>query len=307
MKEPKEIGFFAPSIKHFETDEFSNRLVPHFVPVSVTGGSCALNCKHCGRRILETMIPATTPERLVEVGGRLKERGCKGILISGGADKHGVVPLGRFASAISTLKKELGLLVTVHTGIVTEELASSLAEARVDCAMLDIIGADETVREIYSLDVGASAYYQSLVNVTKYGIPASPHIVIGLHYGKVLGEKKAIDFAAEFPLASLVLVVIMPLPGTDMENVQVASPVEIGEVIRYAREKMPRTALLLGCARPLGKEREIIDRLAIETGVDGIAYPSDGAVAFARERGLTPRFSELCCSLIFLGRDAPHM
>jgi hypothetical protein len=253
------------------------------------------------------MIPATTPERLLEVAGELKERGCKGILISGGADGRGVVPLVRFAGAIGRLKKEFGLLTAVHTGIVTKELASSLAQANIDCAMLDIIGADETVREVYSLDVGASAYYQSLANVTKYEIPASPHIVIGLHWGRVVGEKRAIDFAAEFPLASLVLVVVMPLPGTEMESIRPASSEEIGEVIRYARERMPDTALLLGCARPAGKEREIIDRLAIEIGVDGIAYPEDGTVAFAREKGLTPRFSELCCSLIFLGEDAPHM
>jgi len=307
LRNRNEIWFFAPSIKHFQTDEFSNRSVPHFVPVSVTGSACALNCKHCGRRLLETMIPATTPERLLEVAGELKERGCKGILISGGADGRGVVPLTKFARAIARLKKEMGLLMAVHTGIVTEELAAALAQANIDCAMLDIIGADETVHEVYSLDVSARAYYQSLVNVTKYGIPASPHIVIGLHWGRILGEKRAIDWAAEFPLASLVLVVIMPLPGTEMENVQIASVSEIADVIRYARERLPDTALLLGCARPAGKEREIIDRLAIEIGVDGIAYPEDGTVAFAREKGRTPRFSELCCSLIFLGPAAPHL
>ncbi|MFH1422245.1 MAG: radical SAM protein [Planctomycetota bacterium] len=307
MEKTKEIWFFAPSIKHFDTEEFSNRPLPHFVPVSITGKACSLNCKHCERQILQTMFPATTPEQLIELAKNLKKRGCKGVLLSGGADKCGVVPLAKFTSAMSVLKKELGLLVTVHTGIVTEELAASLAEAGVDCAMLDIIGADETVREIYSLDVSAEIYRQSISNVVKHGVSAAPHIVIGLHYGRIIGEKKAIDFASEFQLASLVLVVLMPLQGTSMENIRVSSPQKVAEIIEYARKKIPHAPLLLGCARPSGKEKEILDKLAIDIGVDGIAYPADGTVAYAKQKGFIPRFSELCCSLIFLGPKASHL
>ena len=44
-----------------------------------------------------------------------------------------------------------------------------------------------------------------------------PHIVIGLHYGRILGEARALDIVARHRVHSLVLVVVMPFyakPGT---------------------------------------------------------------------------------------------
>jgi len=36
---------------------------------------------------------------------------------------------------------------------------------------------------------------------------------------------------------------------------------------------------------------------AIDHGLNGIAYPAEGMVAYARQRGLEPSFYEYCCSL----------
>jgi hypothetical protein len=38
------------------------------------------------------------------------------------------------------IKEELGLKILVHTGLVDDELAKGLSWARIDAAMIDIIG-----------------------------------------------------------------------------------------------------------------------------------------------------------------------
>jgi uncharacterized radical SAM superfamily protein len=296
---PRPIRFFAPSIKHFEIESYRNSPEPYFIPVSITGSACALDCKHCGGKLLETMTPATTPQKLFEIAQNLAKRGSYGMLVSGGADSRGVVPLEKFAPTMKRIRDELGLHVAVHTGIVTPELAQALAEARVDSAMLDIIGDNDTIREIYGLEATVEDYRKSLEEVSAAGIPASPHIVIGLHFGKLRGEYNAVDIAAEFPIASLVLVAFKPISGTAMADSKVCTPEEIRDVIVYARKKLPDTPLLLGCARPGGKHQIRTDCYAIEAGVDGIAYPAEEAVQLAKSRGSEISFSEVCCSLIF--------
>lgn len=295
----RRIRFFAPSIKHFEIESYRNSPEPYFVPVSITGSACALNCKHCGRKLLETMTAATTPEKLFGMARNLAERGCHGMLLSGGADAKGVVRLERFVPAIRRITEELGLRVAVHTGIITPELARALAEANVHSAMLDIIGDDDTVREVYGLDATVEDYRGSLENITAVGVPASPHIVIGLHFGQLRGEYRAVDIAAAFPIASLVLVAFKPISGTEMAKSPVCTPEEVRDVIAYAREKLPETPILLGCARPGGEHQVKTDLYAIEAGVDGIAYPCEEAVKRARELGCEISFCDVCCSLIF--------
>ena len=54
---------------------------------------------------------------------------------------------------------------------------------------------------------------------------------------------------------------------------------------------------MLGCARPLGGIKIEIDRLAIDAGLNGIAYPAEGTVAYAKEHGLEPQIINACCGV----------
>jgi uncharacterized radical SAM superfamily protein len=60
---------------------------------------------------------------------------------------------------------------------------------------------------------------------------------------------------------------------------------------------LPETPVMLGCARPLGKIKADIDRAAVDAGLNGIAFPAEGVVAYARERGLRPKFVDACCGV----------
>ena len=295
----RDVYFYAPTIKKYETDEYVNKQYPFFVPVSVTGTKCSLNCDHCCRIILESMYEARDPESLYNLALRLKERGCKGLLVSGGAGIDGSVPLTPFASVMARLKRELGFKMAVHTGLVDDEMADALAEACIDSAMVDIIGSDETIREVYHLKASVSDYENSLKNLISRDVKVSPHVVVGLHYGRILGEYKALEIISKYKIASLVLVVLNPLRNTPMAETTPPGIEEVKGIFAAARDMFPSTPILLGCARPGGKYRLQLDKLALDMGINGIAYPSEGMVQYARKKGLNPVFSEYCCSFIF--------
>jgi hypothetical protein len=292
------VHFYAPSIKRYETEGFRNSRQPRFIPVSITGSACQLKCEHCRSRILETMHAARSPEELIELGRRLKEKGGEGLLISGGSREDGSVPLLEYAGALRSLK-QLGFTIAVHTGLVDRELGAALADAGIDIAMLDILGADETIREVYHLDATITDFEESLALLCQSGVRTAPHVVIGLHFGRIAGELQALELIARHDITALVLVVLTPQPGTPMQAVTPPSPEEAGEIFVAAREMFPQVPILLGCARPYGDHKRRTDELALRAGLNGIAYPAEGIVESARQMGLEPVFSEQCCSLIY--------
>ena len=157
----KEIRFYAPSFAYYKTKHYCSSTTD-FPTISVTGNACALNCKHCGGKVLETMHPALSPQELFELGLKLKQNGAKGCLVSGGCLPDGSVPLDSFVPVLERFKQELGLTVFVHTGIIKQEMAVALKDAGVDAALIDVIGSAETVDKIYNLKVTVQDYADSL-------------------------------------------------------------------------------------------------------------------------------------------------
>lgn len=300
-----DVSFHAPSLKRYSTTELEQSCDCSFVPLSITGDDCELMCDHCRGRILSFMNTVRTPGMLLAEAERLSSMGAKGVLVSGGSEKGGVVPLRQFAGALGEIKQRLGLKVLVHTGITSPRLAADLAAADIDGAMIDIIGSEEAIRDICHMqDVGVAAYERSLENLVNAGVPVSPHVVIGLEYGAVGCEASAIEMISGYPVSALVLVGLLPMNGTPMEGVKPPSPQEFGELFVYARQTLPRTPVLLGCERPAGEHKRATDSLALRAGLNGIAYPSEGVIAEAREMGLNVNLSEMCCALIGGGQMA---
>jgi len=290
------IHFYAPGLKRYRTSEYADQEPGRFVSVSVTGAQCALQCDHCQSRVLEGMLPLRAAS-LYDMASGLKERGARGIVVSGGCDRRGRVPLLRHIPDLKRIRSELGLLIRVHPGVPDEETAAALGEVEVDGAMLDIIGAEETIREVYHLECGVEEYEAVLERLERHGVPLVPHIILGLHYGRMLGEWRALEMIARHRPKLLVLVVLMPLTGTAMNGVTPPPVGDIGAFFETARRALSETPIMLGCARPIGPVKALIDRRAVEAGLDGIAFPAEGIVAFARARGLVPRFHDACCGV----------
>ena len=153
--------------------------------ISLTGKSCALNCDHCYRRILEGMIPALEPHVLQEICKRLDEEGNTGILLSGGSDKQGALPWQKFLGSIRWIKKHTSLKITIHTGLVDLKTALALKDASIDELLIDVVGSEETMQQVYHLSEGLNAMESSLEALAATKIPLIPHIVVGLHYGHI--------------------------------------------------------------------------------------------------------------------------
>jgi hypothetical protein len=291
----KEIKFFAPGLKYYETEELKQNKRNNFIPISLTGSECSLMCDHCKGKILTSMRALRSGENLFELCKRLNESGTEGVLISGGSDKNGVVPLVKYKDDIREIKRRINLNILVHTGIVDEKLALALKESNIDGAMIDIIGSDETIRRVYHMNKSVDDFEKSLCLLTEYGIPAIPHIVLGLHYGRFWGEYKALDIVSNYPIKLLVIVIITPYFGTPMEDIKTP---EINEIERFFyKAKAKNLRVVLGCARPAGNQKFIIDKLAVDMEFDGIAYPSNGILNYSVKKGFNPEFREVCCSL----------
>jgi uncharacterized radical SAM superfamily protein len=293
-----QITFHAPGLKPYKTSEYNGHNAQEFVSISITGTACALSCEHCKMSVLKGMraLPQFDGS-LFELCAALAAQGARGVLISGGSDKQGRVPLQPHIPDIIRIRRELGLAIRVHVGLPDEETCAGLAEVGIDGAMIDIIGHRDTIREIYHLDSAPEAYETALEHLERNNVPTVPHIILGLHFGRMLGEWRALEMIGRHPPKLLVLVILMPLTGTPMAITQPPSLDEIGGFFAASRKALPATPVMLGCARPLGQIKYDIDRLAIDAGLNGIAYPAEGIVEYARQKRLTPDFINACCGV----------
>lgn len=293
---PPEITFHAPGLKHFAIEGFEQKNPRAFLPVSLTGSGCALACDHCDSKILEPMLPLNPREGLFAMCKRLAENGTESVLISGGSQKNGQVPFMKHIDDITRIKRDLGLRVIVHTGLVDEAMANGLKFAGVDGVALDIIGSNETIRDVYHLPLTVDDYDRSLQLLSAYGLSLRPHIILGLHYGKIVGEYRALELIRKYPVHALILVILTPLHETKMQDIAPPDADEVAEFFNKARLQMPDTKILVGCARPGGDYKRKVDLAAVEAGLNGIAYPAEGIIEHARSLGLQPLFFENSCS-----------
>ncbi|BCS95763.1 radical SAM family protein [Desulfoluna limicola] len=289
------IWFSIPGSKHVD-NRFYKSSSRSFVNVSVTGSRCALSCEHCNRNLLRTMIPAETPERLKQIAELLAGQGGRGMLVSGGADSRGGVPLAMFADAIRHARS-LGLVVLAHTGIIEKSTAERLKESGVDQVLMDVIGHRRTIRDVYHLNRAPDDYLDAMRICREAGLDVVPHVVVGLHFGQVLGEYNALKMIREAGVQSLVLVVLNPMPGTGMASEALPPFSDVERVFSCARMWNPEVFLSLGCARPPGPYSRRVETLAVDCGFNGIAFPGEAAIDHAIRQGLDPVFQHGCCSL----------
>jgi lipoyl synthase len=295
--------FFTPTFRAYASEELAGCGKASYPAFSITGGACALNCDHCQAKILEPMIPATHPAELDrKVRDLILLKDLRGFLLSGGSNRRNEVPYDRYFPVIEKLKRDFPQLrIAVHTALLDERRAKRMEAAGIDVAMMDVIGAQETIREVYHLDRPVADFEATLAALAATSMEVVPHIVIGLHYGRLLGEENALDIIARHKVAALVLVVVTPIyapPDRPFATVAVA---DVAKVFVAARERIEQAPVQLGCVRPAGRHKLMTDAYAVMAGFDGIAYPAEGIVALARAIGRPVEQEHACCSIALDG------
>ena len=294
----RPIRFSTPTFKEYSSSEMQGCSKNSFPAFSVTAGACALDCDHCAAKILEPMIPATTPQMLEEkVRNLVAREDLQGFLLSGGSNRRNEIKYEKYLPVIERLKRDHPhLKVAIHSALLDERRAKGMESAGVDTAMMDVIGAQETIREVYHLDRPVADFEETLAALCSTRMEIVPHIVIGLHYGRLLGEANALDICARHDIHSLVLVVVMPFYAKAGTYATPATS-DVGEIFLEARRRLPDKQVLLGCARPAGMHKRVTDAYAVMAGLDGIAFPADGAVALAEAIGRPFEQQHACCSM----------
>lgn len=300
----RPIRFYTPTFRSYASSELKGCGKNRFPAFSITAGACALNCDHCRAKILEPMIPAKSPDELErKVRDLVLLQDLQGFLLSGGSNRRNEVPYERYYPTIEKLKRAFPhLRVAIHSALTDEARARAMAAAGVDVAMTDVIGAADTIREVYHLDRPVADFEATLSALCATGMEVVPHIVIGLHYGRVLGEANALDIVARHPVDALVMVVVMPFYAPPDKPFATPSTEAVGGILFEARRRLPNVPVQLGCARPAGMHKRVTDAYAVMAGLDGIAYPADGAVALAQALGRPVAQEHACCSMVF---DSP--
>ena len=270
---------------------------PKFPTISITSDKCALNCKHCGRRYLRHMISCPTPDILFTTCSKLASNGARGVLLSGGYNSEGYVPFEPFLDAIERVKRETGIFISTHTGLVPGWLAHELGRAGIDLADFDLIGDDETIKLVLGIDRTVEDYRRSL-HALKRSLPhIVPHICIGLHAGELRGEFRALEMVSGFEISGLVFLVLTPTPSTHFKNVKSPRPSAVGEVIAGARLKFSKIPLALGCMRPRSRERVEFELQAVRSGVDRMVVPAADTIEEVNRMGMEMKRVDTCCSL----------
>ena len=295
---PRPIRFSTPTFKDYASTELQGCSKNSFPSFSITAGACGLNCDHCRAEILKPMIAATSPAMLDQKVRKLvATQDLQGFLLSGGSNRRNEIPYERYYRVVEGLKRDFpSMKIAIHTALTDERGARAMEAAGVDTAMMDVIGADETIRDVYHLDRPVEDFEATLAALCSTSMEVSPHIVIGLHYGRILGEPRALDIVSRHDVAALVLVVVMPFYATP-GLYAVPDTADVGRIFGAARRRLPDRQVLLGCARPPGLHKRAVDAYAVMAGLDGIAFPADGAVAVANATGRPYHQEHACCSI----------
>src|SRR6266536_5054310 len=134
----RELRFSTPTFKAYSGCDVQCCGKNAFPAFSVTAGGCALMCDHCQAKILEPMIPATSPEMLErKVRDLIASQDLRGFLLSGGSTKRNEIKYERFYPVVEKLKRDFPYLkVAIHSALLDERRAKLMESAGVDMAMM---------------------------------------------------------------------------------------------------------------------------------------------------------------------------
>lgn len=300
-----EVESFFLLAQEITKQNFNNTLkiynpTQKFPAISITGSECALHCEHCNEKYLKGMKPILTNKDLEYFLMEHSRNEGIGVLISGGCEPDGSVPLVNYLDTIKKVKNKTNLIINTHTGLLNKETAQKLAEANVDIVSFDINLDEEIIKNIYHLDKGVSDYKQAIELLKKNNLNIVPHICVGLYYGKVHKELESIKFIKETEINPALIVIIALIPPKNSKvKFERLKPFDIAKVIALIRFMFPYTEISLGCMRPRRDIKIDVEKYALKAGINRIELPSRDTLKWLKSinPGIKFQFFSACCAI----------
>jgi uncharacterized radical SAM superfamily protein len=224
------------------------------------------------------------------------------VLISGGCDPLGRVPVVEVLDRVAVLRagQPPGRPFNWHLGLIDAPMADAIAGVMApgDVVSFDVVGDRQTIQEVYGLDA-TPADYEATYRLLRRALPPTvrvvPHITIGLRGGQLGHERPAMDALARCGLDTLVMLVLIPTPGTCYADRSPPKVEQVARLLAEARLRFPSVPLHLGCMRPRRAYRDRLDPLAVRAGVNLLVSPSREAKTAAQALGLRVVQTRECC------------
>lgn len=252
---------------------------PNFMPISIS--KCKLNCKHCMGRYLEQMLKINEAEKLLKFGENY--RGI-GFLISGGFDEKGkLINLEKILPAVEKLHNKF--YIAIHPGFVDIKLAEKIALA-CNIAFVDL-PCSSAIKNVLRVEATLEDYFCNMELLIDAGIKVSPHITVGLNYGKI-EEWNILDKLKQYKFEKLVLNFVVPTAKTPFEKVRISKE----DAIEFAKEAIKKFNVAIGCMRPRNLDIDLI-----KAGIKEIANPSKVSLEYAKDKGIKVEVRNYCCGI----------
>ena len=253
--------------------------------ISVTGTRCDQMCEHCRGMHLRGMTPVSGKDDFLSLAHSLISKGCTGLLLSGGCDANGSVPVAGYSEAVSEVSEDL--LINVHAGFITSTEAKRLADSGISCFSVDIHQDSGEMRTVLHLDRDPEDYSELLDILMATGARVVPHLTVGFGYNDLA---LSADLVASKGLKDVVLLSMMPTEGTIVEE-SVITEDAVMDAVEILQEK--GLNVILGCMRD--RSLRGLEKRCIQAGVLRIANPSSETLRWAEENGYRIEKKRMCC------------
>jgi len=234
------------------------------------------------------MLHIESGDGMIRLVDEIVNSGGTGILVSGGCDVRGKVPLQRAEDAIRYAAGK-GLKVNVHAGLIDRKEAERLVSAGVSAFSVDVHQDPDTIRSVLHLDTGPSVYADTIDNIIKAGGRPVAHLTVGFGTADLV---LSADLVKKKGLKDVILLALVPTKGTMTENSLVSEDAIVDSVKMLIGERFDVT---LGCMRP--RVHRDLEIRCIQAGVRNIANPSRGTISWARENGFKVVEKRTCCCI----------
>jgi len=259
-----------------------------FPAVSVTGAKCDEMCEHCMGVHLQGMIPVSNGRELLTVAEKLLEKNCTGILISGGCDVGGKVPLGQLTNEIRNIA-DTGLSINIHAGFADKEDIENLVSAGVKRFSVDIHQDPDIISSVLHLRRDPAEYSELLDKIIDAGGVPIPHLTVGFGFSDLYLSAKLVQ---KKRLTNIILLALIPTKGTGTENVFLTEATILSAVEMLVNMGLNVT---LGCMRD--RRHRDLEIKCIKKGIRRMANPSRETLSWATSEGFEIIEEHQCCCM----------